>query len=298
LFFSYGHFHQLPELQYYYRDPYSGGLTGNPHLDYVQTVLYEFGFTHRLAYDLALDVKTFQRDISKQVDTQSLLANLGLPVRLFDNKGYSRARGIEVEMNKVYSNFTSGHIAYIVQWVSGFSSSSFQEYILSQSDIPNPIRERRLDWDERHQITANLSLQSPKGKHLNIFGWQVPDMWALTLLIRYGSGIPYTPGTRDPIEAQLLWNSLDQPWTLGIDIKFQKTFQWQNLFLDVFFDIFNAVNRVNTRAINNWTGQEYRYGDVWEDSDQFNSWRTNVGFQNPDWVADPVNLQFGIRFRF
>jgi outer membrane receptor protein involved in Fe transport len=298
LFFSYGHFNQLPELQYYYRDPYSGGLTGNPHLDYIQTILYEFGFTHKLTNDLAIDIKTFQRDISNQVDTQLLLANLGLPVALFDNKGYSRARGIEIELDKVYSNFTSGHIAYTVQWATGFSSSSFQEYILSQSDIPNPIRERRLDWDERHQIIANLTLQSPKGQHMNLFGWQVPDMWAATLLIRFGSGIPYTPGTRDPIEAQLLYNSLDLPWTLGLDIKFQKTFEWNNLFLDLFLDVFNAINRVNSRAINSWTGKPYEYGDVWEDSNQYNTWRTNVGYQNPQAIADPVNLQFGVRFRF
>jgi len=298
LFFSYGHFNQLPELQFYYRDPYSGGLTGNPHLNYIQTILYEFGFTHRLASDLALDIKTFQRDISNQVDTQLLLANLGLPVALFDNKGYSRARGIEIELDKVYSNFTSGHIAYTVQWATGFSSSSFQEYILSQSDIPNPIRERRLDWDERHQIIANLTLQSPKGQHMNLFGLRLPDMWAATFLIRFGSGIPFTPGTRDPIEAQLLYNSLDLPWTLGIDIKFQKTFEWNRLFLDVFFDIFNAVNRVNSRAINSWTGKPYEYGNVWQDSNQYNTWRTNTGYQNPAAIADPLHLQVGMRFRF
>ncbi len=298
LFFSYGHFNQLPELQNYYRDPYSGGLTGNPHLDYIQTILYEFGFTHRLAMDLAIDIKTFQRDISNQVDVQLLLANLGLPVILYDNKGYARARGIEIELDKIYSNFTSGHISYIVMWATGFSSSSFQEYILSQSDIPNPIRERRLDWDERHQIAANLTLQSPKGQHMNLFGLNLPDMWALTFLVRYGSGVPFTPGTRDPIEQQLIYNSLDLPWTLGIDIKFQKTFELNNLFLDVFLDIFNAVNRVNNRIINEWTGTQYEYGNVWQDSNQYNTWRINTGFQNPEYIGNPVNLQLGVRFRF
>ena len=28
VFFSYGHFNQLPELQYFYRDPYSSTLHG------------------------------------------------------------------------------------------------------------------------------------------------------------------------------------------------------------------------------------------------------------------------------
>ncbi len=54
IFFSYGHFNQLPELQFYYRDPYTGGFTGNPHLDFEQTILYEFGFTHELVQNLSL----------------------------------------------------------------------------------------------------------------------------------------------------------------------------------------------------------------------------------------------------
>ena len=87
-FFSYGHFNQLPELQFFYRDPYTGGFTGNPHLDFEQTVLYEFGFTHQLSRDYAFDVKAYAKDISQQVGTTRLTANLGIPVDLHDNNGF------------------------------------------------------------------------------------------------------------------------------------------------------------------------------------------------------------------
>jgi len=298
LFFSYGHFNQLPEKHMYYRDPYTGSFTGNPGLDYEQTILFEFGFTHKLAEDLAIDIKTFQRDISKQVGQQQLLAAAGLPVNVYDNRGYARSRGIEIELDKRYSYFTSGHIAYTLQYATGYSSSSFSEYVESKSDIPNPIRERRLDWDKRHQLVANLTLQSPQGTHMNLFGLKLHDNWALTFLIRFASGQPYTPGTIDPIESLLAYNSKNLPWTLGVDIKLQQTFNLGGMQFDLFADIFNIINRTNSQAINIWTGKPFKYSDVIENTNQYFSWRQNILYQNPAGVADPLHMNMGIRVRF
>jgi len=298
LFFSYGHFNQLPELQYYYRDPYSGGFTGNPGLDYEQTILYEFGFTHLLSENYSIDIKSFQRDISKQVGTQQLLANLGLPVSVYDNKGYARARGIEIELNKKYSAFTSGNISYTLQWATGYSSSSFSDYIESKTDIPHPIRERRLNWDVRHEIVSTFNIISPKGKSINLFGLKIPDDWVLTFLFRAASGRPYTPGTYDPIEANLLHNTKELPWTLGLDLKFQKTFNFAGLNYEIFTEMFNILNRTNSYAVNRWTGKPYKYGDVIGNTKQFYTWREMVLRQDPRQIADPFHVNIGLRIRF
>ena len=77
VFFSYGHFNQLPELQFFYRDPYSSGFTGNPALDYEQTILYEFGFTHQLTDYWAIDIKNYGKDISKQIGTTRVYSVAG-----------------------------------------------------------------------------------------------------------------------------------------------------------------------------------------------------------------------------
>ncbi|MBN2365430.1 MAG: TonB-dependent receptor, partial [Calditrichaeota bacterium] len=188
LFFSYGHFNQLPEMQYFYRDPYTGGFTGNPHLDFEQTILYEFGFTHQLAQNWAIDIKSYAKDISKQVQTTQLRAALGLPVYLYDNKGYARARGLEFELTKRYSNFISGKMNYTVQWANGYSSSAFDDYVRSLNDFPNPIRERPLDWDIRHQIIFQMSVAAPENRGPNIFGLQLPDNWNISVLSRFSSG--------------------------------------------------------------------------------------------------------------
>ena len=104
------------------------GFTGNPHLDYEQTILYEFGFTNQFNENLSFDVKAYNKDISDQTQTLRLYANLGLPVWLYDNRGFARARGLEFELNKKPGGFLkliSGSITYTAQWATGYSSSTF-----------------------------------------------------------------------------------------------------------------------------------------------------------------------------
>ncbi|NOX38210.1 MAG: TonB-dependent receptor [Calditrichaeota bacterium] len=265
VFFSYGHFNQLPELQFFYRDPYTGGFTGNPHLDFEQTILYEFGFTHQLARNWALDIKSYTKDISKQVGTTRLRAALGLPVDLYDNNGYARARGLEFELTKRYSNFLQGRLTYTVQWANGYSSSAFEDYIRSINDFPNPIRERRLSWDIRHQFILQAMIVSPPKKHLRFFGLKLPDDWNITILSRYASGQPYTPFTLDPVEAQKKENSATAPPTYTTDVKIKKTFRINGVKLALFVDIFNVFDTRNVQVsygFNTYTGKPYRYGDI------------------------------------
>ena len=280
IFFSYGHFNQLPELQYFYRDPYTGGFTGNPHLDYEQTILYEFGFTHQLANNWALDIKSYTKDISKQVETLRLEAALGLPVYLYDNQGYGRARGLEFELVKRYSNFTSGKVTYTVQWANGYSSSAFDNYVRSKTDFPYPIRERALNWDIRHQVVLQAILTSPKNKNINLFGLKLPDDWTITVLSRFSSGQPYTPYTLDPAVAQKTENSATGPYTMATDLKLKKTFNVSGVDVSIFADIFNLFNQKNVQigyGFNTLTGKPYRYGDVdpqltFIDKQQYISW--------------------------
>ena len=265
IFFSYGHFNQLPELQYFYRDPYTGGFTGNPHLDYEQTILYEFGLTHELMPNWAIDVKSYTKDMSNQVGTTHLLASLGLPVDLYDNNGYARARGLEFELTKRYSNFYSGKLTYTVQWANGYSSSAFEDYIRSINDFPNPIRERRLNWDVRHQIVLQTTIASPENKHINLFGLQLPDDWSITVLSKFSSGQPYTPGTFDPAVAQKTFNLGTSSNIMNTDIKIKKSFNLAGFKLSIFADIFNVFNQNNVQVaygFNPWTGQPYKYGDI------------------------------------
>ncbi len=298
VFFSYGHFNQLPELQYYYRDPWTGSFAGNPHLDYEQTILYEFGFTHKLFQNWAIDIKSYTKDISQQVQTTFLTAARGTPVYLYDNKGYARARGLEFELRKRYSNFTSGKLTYTVQWANGYSSSAFDDYIRSTTDFPNPIRERRLNWDIRHQVIFQGTIAAPANHNLRLFGLKLPDNWNLTVLSKFSSGKAYTPGTLDPAEAQKKENSETGPPILTTDFKLNKSFTISGLELSVFADVFNLFNHRNVQieyGFNPWTGKPYKYGDLVAPTHQYYNYYAMFNLMDPRQFSAARTVKVGIR---
>jgi outer membrane receptor protein involved in Fe transport len=300
VFFSYGHFNQLPELQFYYRDPYSGGFTGNPGLDYEQTILYEFGLTHQIAMNWAIDIKSYNKDISNQVGTTHLLAAAGVSVDLYDNKGYSRARGIEFEINKRYANFTSGKLTYTIQWATGYSSSAFEDYVRSTTNFPNPIRERPVSWDIRHQVVFQGTLSSPKNKHISLFGWSAPDNWNITMLSKFSSGQPYTPGTNDPAEAQKKEYTENCPPTMTTDLKIKKSFDISGIDFSFHIDIYNIFNQQNAQlayGFNRWTGKPYKYGDMnsqSQDQREYYNWYSMYYLRDPRQLSTGRYAKFGL----
>lgn len=298
LFFSYGHFNQLPELQFFYRDPWSGGFTGNPHMGFENTILYEFGLTRRLSDHLSIDVKSYGKDVANVVGTETIRAALGIPVSLHVNNGYGRARGIEVELNKVYSNFTTFNLGYTLQWANGYASSAFADFIREQEKLAKPIRERPLSWDVRHQVILSTSLISAPGKHMNLFGLRLPDNWSISLLTRFTSGEPYSPGTLDILEARVLENAASKPYRISSDLKINKSFESRFGGISVFLDIFSLFNRRNDLDVNFWTGEAIKYGDLVSGTDEIVNWPQMYAAMSPRWWSSPRYAQFGLRLNY
>lgn len=297
-FFSYGHFNQLPELQFFYRDPWTGGFTGNPHLDYEQTILYEFGFTHQFAEDLAVDIKSYVKDISQQVGTTRLRAALGIPVELHDNNGYGRARGLEFEVIKRHSNYTSGKVTYTVQWTNGYSSSAFEDYIRSLNDFPNPIRERRLSWDMRHQVIFQATIAAAKNQNMNLLGLRLPDNWNITVLSRFSSGQPYTPFTFDAAERQIKENSETASFTATTDLRINKSFDIIGHRLSLYADIFNVFNQKNVQinfGFNSQSGEPFKYGDTQGGINQLYRWFKMVSLMDLRQLSTGRYAKIGLR---
>jgi len=298
LFFSYGHFNQSPELQQFYRDPWSGSLTGNPLMGFEKTILYEFGFTYQFSKNWAIDIKSYGKDLSDQVGTENLFSASGVPVQLFVNNNYGRARGLEFELKKRYSTFTMLNLSYALQWANGYSSSAYSDYTRTALNLPKPIRERPLDWDVRHQVMLNASLICPADRHPRLFGIKLPDNWNITLLTRFSSGRPYTPGTVDPLETRVRENGEVMPYTLTSDLKINKSFKLPFCTVSVFLDIYSLFNRRNVLAINTWTGEPIKYGDILGGTNEIQSWRQIYASMSPGWYSAPRYTLIGVNLDF
>jgi len=290
-------------LQFFYRDPYSGSFAGNPKLQYEQTILYEFGFTNQISDFWAIDIKSYAKDISKQVGTTMVFGKEGVPVELCDNKGYARARGLEFELNKRYSDFISGKATYTIQWTSGYSSSAFDDYIRSQTNFPYPIRERPLGWDIRHQVIFQGTLAVPPNGQPTPFGLKLPGDWNLTALYRFSTGQPYTPGEAsiNPVEAQKRENTAIGPSFLWTDLKFEKGFTFGGIRLAFTVDIFNLLDEKNIQmsyGFNTWTGKPFRYGDIESPYLNFYDYYTMLSLMDPRQFSSGRTTKLGIRIDF
>lgn len=303
VFFSYGHFNQLPELQYYYRDPYTGGNTGNPKLDFEQTILYEFGFTHQIADYWVIDIKSYTKDISKLVGSTQVYGKEGIPVELFDNKGYARARGLEFELTKSPSDYLSGKLTYTIQWANGYSSSAFDDYIRSITNFPYPIRERPLGWDVRHQVIFQGVIAARPQEHPSLFGLELPANWNVTMLYRFSTGTPYTPGdaTVNPVDQQKRENTATGPPYSSADLKVQKGFDLGGVQFAIMADVFNLFDQKNVQmayGFNPWTARPYRYGDVQRPQPNYYDYYTMVSMMDPRQFSSGRTARLGIRVDF
>jgi outer membrane receptor for ferrienterochelin and colicin len=312
IFFSYGHFSQLPGKENFFKDPYSGSNIGNPRLDYEQTILYEFGFTHQIVEDWVIDVKSYAKDISDQLGTISLsfggggTSETGATVTMPDNISYGRARGIEAMLTKGYSDFTTGKITYTLQWADGYSSSTYEDAIrqTENPDQPSPIRETRLGWDVRHQLIVNFTLTSPEGRPIDLFGFELPDDWVITVLFRAMSGEAYTPYVPRSTfaEEQRLRNTATGPNRFYTDLKVSKGFSMFGTKLSIILDIFNlfdAVNAYTGSGFNNYTGKPWVYGDVDHGNVEYIRPYQKVFYEMTPYVYSPPRYaKIGIKWEF
>ncbi|MCH7760933.1 TonB-dependent receptor [candidate division TA06 bacterium] len=256
LYFNFGWFYQVPEFQYIFRaaTQSSSAFTfyGNPDLGFEKTVLYELGVQQGVGDHWRMDVKGFFKDIRGLVD----LEKRGQPPlvgHIFENLDYGNARGVEITVDKRYSNYTSGSLTYTLAWAQGKSSSDRQNYDNDFFGRPIPVREHPLDWDQRHNIIADLDYRIPGGDHPRLFGLKLPDRWGVTLLTNYHSGLPYTPAVKKGELA--IPNSGRIPAFITWDMKGDKSFKLGSFNYSFIVEVLNLFNKRNVKKVHDDSGR-------------------------------------------
>ena len=268
VFFNYGHFYQLPPLfQMYARSTFTNsasGVIGNLNLEFVKTIKYEFGVQYMLSPEYLLSVQGFYSDDFGRVAASEIRGYGGLDARNFyENSEYSRARGIEFELEKKYGNYVSGSFTYDLSWAFGKSSAEALDYFANFYAGSNDrfvIQEFPLDWDERHSLTLILDIRVPANDHPKLFGRTIPSDWGLNIFWQYGSGFPYTPSTSHPgveIVGQLEpdKNSRRYPAHNNIDVRFNKNFAIGPMHYAFEVWVYNVLDERNIREVYTGTGR-------------------------------------------
>jgi len=291
LFFSYGHFFQLPPYFRLYHNPDFEVLPGviksdmgNANLKPQKTISYEVGFEQEITTGVALYVKAYFKDIRNLLGQRIYVLPGGSDsYALFINRDWGHVKGINVSLNKRFSHYFSAAIDYTYQVAEGNESDptrTRRNYRLSIEQLKKVVP---LDWDQPHALRFNVNLADP-GK------------WGVSVIGRFESGYPYTPKATNEIIRIAEENSGRKIPIINFDLNAYKDFKFRlggrELTYTLFLKVYNLFDRKNEYYVWDSTGRAgysmERYG----------------GFVTPDWAlrphwySKPRQIFLGFKFRF
>jgi len=294
IYFSYGHFFQIPNFENLYRnDDYLiqpgqslSTITGNADLDAQKTVKYEVGLQQMVFPNISLDLTVYYSDIRNLLGTEIINTYEGFKYARFINRDYGNVKGFIITLDKRFSNYFSAKADYTFQIAEGNSSDPLAVYNDNQSDPPVESEKKvvPLNWDQRS--TVNLSAT-------------VGDLgnWSLTLLAQYGSGMPYTEDLQ-VVDGVRFENGGREPSFLNVDLRADKTFNFAGLNVNTFLLVYNLFDIKNEVGVYATTGRatydlNTKYaGEIvgLNTIDQF--------INNPQLYSSPRQIRLGIGIGF
>jgi len=238
--FHYGRFIQFPSREYLFasQDILNNlGELGNPNLRAETTITYQAGIKHQFTDYIAMQIALYGKDIYDLVQTLQITdEDTGNRLSRYINRAYASARGLELTLEKRYSNSFQFRVTYTYAFADGVASE--QEFGNNPDGLEYlPSQELPLDWDQRHTVNILLSISDP-------------GSWAGSFDFNYGSGYPWTPEDRyarrqDP----LLENSQRLPDTFSLDVQLDRYINFYGQQLTLYVQGFNLINQDMVRNI-------------------------------------------------
>ena len=242
LFFSYGHFYQLPGLGTFFnnadysvlRDLQQGnegsqGILGNPDLDPEFTAQYEFGFKSQVTRDLGLDVSLFYKDIRSLLGVEFIQTYTAAQYARWTNVDFGNVRGFTVSVNQRNLGPLSTTLDYSFQIATGNTSDPRETFNRVQGGDDALPRVAPFNWDQRHTLNATAILSQP-------------NSYNVTGILRMGSGQPYTPSLGTGFGANLEPNSGRKDLSVTVDLRAEKVLRIGPGGGSAFLRVFNVFD--------------------------------------------------------
>lgn len=261
--FNYGHFFQLPSLEYMYKRNTSSVaqniVIGNYNLDYQKTIQYSFGVKYAMSENYSLDVAGYFKDEFDKVNSTQVRVG-GLTRQQYQNSDYGRSRGFEMTLEKRGGGYVNGQLSYVYAFAFGKASQTNQNYMSDFELSREPLSEAALDNDIRHRINTNIQVFVPTSVKPRLFGVPIPNGWSLAMNLVIESGRPFTPDRSYPnlsltTGEDIQLNSLRKPGIFLVDMRFTKDFEFVGLDYSMIFWVENILNSRNVNTVYNNTGR-------------------------------------------
>jgi hypothetical protein len=248
-------------------------------LDYTKSVIFEFGIRHAFSQDMVLDVSAYNKD--KTSDVAGRLFQLLDPnkpgattdFRVFTNADFGNVRGLDVKLDRRFSNLFSGTLAYTFQVAKNTGSDPFSYFNTTARQIstltgttePPPQAILTTNDDRPHNIAGAASLTFPNDWRKGTMLGNVLRNVGAFATFRFSSGLPYTrvlqagEGTiggafgleANPVEPI---NASRMPWFKTVDMRVTKGVRVGSLDWTLFGEAKNLFNWQNVVSIFAETG--------------------------------------------
>lgn len=248
LHFSYGYFFQIPLFQYLYANSEFEveigrlkTLMGNADLKPQKTIIYELGYQQEITSQIAMDFTIYYKDIRDLLGTEIHELTCGADrYARYVNRDFGNTRGFVFALNQRSGDWFSSSLDYTFQIAEANASEPNASFIDRQSNRESEKHLVPADWDQRHTINGTIMLNPLSNL-------------SVTLLGKYGSGMPYTPVFLSVKRAYE--NTGRSKATLTFDLKTQYTIKAGIFDLLFFLKALNLLDARNEIIVYNDTGR-------------------------------------------
>jgi hypothetical protein len=274
--FAYGHFYQYPGLSEIFTNANysvlselqagaesSFGVFGNPDIKPEQTVHYEFGFKMAVSNDIGFDVSLFYKDIRDLLGVEFLRTYNDAEYTRLTNADFGNVVGFTVTFDQRNFGPLTTALDYTLQRVQGNASDPRETATRADNNEDPRPRLILLNWDQRHTLNLTATLARPND-------------YAASMILRVGSGQPYTPELESGHGFGLAVNSGRKPASAIVDLRAEKQIARIRPGLSAFARLFNVFDA------------RYQNGTVFPD--------TGSPYYSRDPVGDAARLNDPTRF--
>jgi outer membrane receptor protein involved in Fe transport len=241
VFFSYGHFYQMPALGEIFTNAdytqlanlQAGGLDygviGNPDIKPEKTVQYQFGYKHAVTPRVGLDVQVFYKDVRDLLGVEFVQTYNDAEYARLTNVDFGSTTGFTISLDQRPIGLFSMNLDYTWQTARGNSSDPRETATRAEAgEDPRP-RKIPFNWDQRQTFNATLRLERPGD-------------FSVSSIVRVGSGQPYTPTLSAGFGGSLEENSGRKPSGIVVDLRGEKALGTKKIGMKAFARVFNLFD--------------------------------------------------------
>ena len=253
----------------------------NPDLKPERTTDYEIVFQQKISRSSAFSIAAFYKELRDMIQYTTVQYAYPITYSTYGNLDFGTVKGLTFNYDLRRTGNIRMNISYTLQFADGTGSdTNANAGILAQQGQTNLRETLPLSFDQRHTFVTSFDYHYSSGKDYDgpvWFGKQVFSDAGLNLVLRAGSGTPYTRKGNITPEADFTTaangrstiagsiNGSRYPWQFKIDAKVDKSFQIKlgkkvdgearrPIYANVYLQVLNLLDAMNVIGVYRATG--------------------------------------------